>query len=77
MTMFTLDKSELEKLQADVLENPQKYEMILSGNTLPDIDLTKGHKLSRDLGDYKLGERIYWFRLINDGRCPIDSLPFA
>jgi hypothetical protein len=51
--------------------------MILSGNTLPDIDLTKGHKLSRDLGDYKLEERIYWFRLINDGRCPIDSLPFA
>jgi hypothetical protein len=38
MTMFTLSKTELEKLQTDVYQNPEKYEMIFVGNTVPEID---------------------------------------
>lgn len=36
--MFTLNKSELEKLNEDVLANPEKYEMIFCGNDVPEID---------------------------------------
>lgn len=38
MTMFTLDKRELEKLNSDILSDPEKYEMIFQGNTLPEMD---------------------------------------
>jgi len=77
MTLFTLNKSELEKLNADILSNPEKYEMILSGNTVEETDNITVYKRQRDLEDAKIDELEYWYRMLNDGRCPIDSLPYA
>jgi len=78
MTMFTLDKRELEKLNTDILENPRKYEMIFEGTNLPEME--KGFEYIhwvRDLGKEKHDELEHWFRIMNDGYCPIDTLPYA
>ena len=75
--MFTLDQNELEKLQADVIANPEKYEMMLTNYTkqIPDSKLST--KMDRGLSLVKQEEQEYWFRVMNDGMCPLDSLPYA
>ncbi len=77
MTMFTLDKNELEKLQIDVLSNPEKYEMLLSNYSVEIPDTKKSQKTDRDLDSAKRDELEYWFRVMNDGRCPLDSFPYV
>jgi hypothetical protein len=78
MTMFTLDKRELEKLNSDILSDPQKYEMIFEGTNLPERDTGIAFiHWDRDLGKEKHDELEHWFRIMNDGYCPIDQLPFA
>ena len=80
MTAFTIDKSELEKLQTDVLKNPEKYEMIFTGHSneeFEDKDFLTMRKRTNALQQEKMDEHEYWFRMINEGRCPLDSLPFA
>ena len=77
MKMFTLDKKELERLQSDIIENPEKYEMLLTGKIIEETDSRQATKRLRDLGPAKLDEQEYWFRIINDGRCPLDSFPYA
>jgi hypothetical protein len=77
MTMFTIDKKELEKLNTDILANPEKYEMLLVGNTIEEIDKVKVAQRTRDLDYAKLQEQDHWFRLMNNGRSRLDSLPYA
>ena len=50
MKMFTLDKNELDRLQTDILQNPEKYEMLLTGNNIEETDSKRGTKRLRDLG---------------------------
>lgn len=71
--MFTLNKSELEKLNEDVLSNPEKYEMIFRGHDIPEIDSFRIAKSQRDLLLNKMDEYEYWYRVLNDGFCPIDT----
>jgi len=52
--------------------------MILQGNTLPEMDT--GFQLIkwvRDLGGAKQDEMEHWYRVLNDGSCPLDTLPFV
>lgn len=51
--------------------------MLLTGNIVEETDSRRGTKRLRDLGEAKLNEQEYWFRIINDGRCPLDSFPYA
>ena len=77
MTMFTLSKTELEKLQTDVYQNPEKYEMIFVGNIVPEIDNHFMKKHERDLQYAKFEERTYWYKLLNNQYCPTENtLPF-
>lgn len=70
-TMFTFDKEELIKLRKDILENPVQYEQLLLSaadkNELIDDSITKGNQRE---------EYEYWYRVINDGRCPEDNIKF-
>ena len=76
LTMFTLNKSELEKLNEDVLSNPEKYEMIFRGHDIPEIDSYKVTKAQRDLALNKLDEYEYWYRTLNSGACHTDTWTF-
>lgn len=49
LTMFTLDKEELQRLNTDLLENPEKYEMILQGDNLIEMENKLVFKNYREL----------------------------
>ena len=72
MTLFTFDKEELQKLRTDILQNPDKYQEILSHETGH-----FGYKDERvDKPARKLEEYEYWYRVMNRGECPyFDTLP--
>ena len=77
MTLLTLDKKELLKLQQDILQNPEKYEALLKMNQADETDPNKANKFNREMSELKLQEQEYWFRVINDGMNPLDSFPYA
>jgi hypothetical protein len=80
MTLFTFNKSEIEKLNRDVISNPEKYEMILMNHTPEDETIIADRKMKKvdfDLGDFKRRETEYWYRFYNNDFCPQDSLPWA
>lgn len=77
MTMFALDQNELEKLQIDVLSNPEKYEQLLTNYQTETADSKLSTKMDRGLARAKQDEQEYWFRVMNDGMCPLDSFPYA
>lgn len=82
MTTITIDKNELDRINTDLLSNPEKYEMIFTmqgyePGTFEDRDFRQMVKRQRALNQAKTDEHEYWFRLLNEGRCPLDSLPYA
>lgn len=82
MTTITIDKDELDRINTDLLQNPEKYEMIFTmqdyaPGTFEDRDVRSMVKRQRALDQAKMDEHEYWFRLLNEGRCPIDTLPYA
>ncbi len=82
MTTITIDKDELDRINTDLLSNPEKYEMIFTmqdyePGTFEDRDYRQMVKRQRALDQAKIDEHEYWFRMLNEGRCPIDSLPYA
>jgi hypothetical protein len=75
LTTFTFDKSELEKLRDDILANPLKYELALrSSSKAQDDESEYGYKPATKAK--KLEEHDYWFRTLNEGALPHDSLPY-
>ena len=72
LTTFTFDKAELERLRADILENPAKYEAALRFKR-PE----KPHYGYKPIQKLKKKEEYdYWFRVLNGGILPSDSLPY-
>jgi hypothetical protein len=51
--------------------------MILSNYAWETADSKKSTKMDRDLASAKYEEQEYWFRVMNDGMCPLDSFPYA
>ena len=54
--------------------------MIFAGHSneeFEDKDFLTMRKRTNALQQEKMDEHEYWFRMINEGRCPLDSLPFA
>ena len=76
MSLYTLDKEELIKLRRDILENPEKYERLLvkggiekGGSGVYNVE-TRQVEMELRREEYE-----YWYRALNDGVCPNDSLP--
>ena len=71
LTLFTFDKEELNRLRADILAYPEKYEIALRSKIkeerLGDNQIMKKKKHE---------EYDYWFRILNEGVLPADSLPY-
>ena len=72
LTTFTFDKTELERLRADILENPAKYEAALRFKKAEKPQY--GYKPAQKLK--KKDEYDYWFRVLNGGILPSDTLPY-
>lgn len=51
--------------------------MIFEGTTLPELEKNfELIKWTRDLGHAKHEELEHWYRVFNDGKCPVDSFPY-
>jgi hypothetical protein len=77
MTLLTLDPKELEILYKDVLDYPEKYQRMLKPDLVDTQDSFWVYKRNRDMATAKEHESEYWFRVINDGRLPLDNWPMA
>ncbi len=73
MTLYTFDKKVLEKLRADILADPRKYELALRAKKEKPV-YGKGNNLAAKLKKHE--EYDYWYRVINEGILPEDSLPY-
>lgn len=68
-TLYTFDKNELIKLRRDILANPEKYEAILlSGRDKNEVFDHFSFAKEKD------AEYEYWYRVLNQGRCPVDNI---
>jgi len=72
LTTFTFDKGELERIRSDILENPAKYEAALRAKKPENPQY--GYKPLTKIK--KHDEYDYWFRVLNGGILPADSLPY-
>ena len=71
MSVFTFDKGELEKLRRDLLADPHKYEKLFTREQ-PTFEQPERF----DIRKKKIEEYKYWFRIMNEGRVPHESLPY-
>jgi len=69
MMTYTFDKVELEKLQNDLMKNPEKYQEMLRKDIIQDPWL-KGRDFGRffEMKEKKAEKQEYWYRIMNDGR---------
>ena len=85
MSVLTLDKEELLKLQDDVFKDPLKYEKMFTkvrtpaedewGNGVHGLKIGHGGDTSRERA--KLETYDYWFRVLNDGFSRLDTLRYS
>lgn len=73
LSVYTFDKKELERLRSDILANPEKYEKALKHGLTRHVPKL-GDKMNMKLK--KKEEYDYWFRVLNEGLLPQDSLPY-
>jgi hypothetical protein len=76
LSMVTFDEAELRRLQADILAEPDKYIEAFTAREPSEIDLVQNQRKDRDVPGYKQEDKAHWFRVLNDGRCPIDAFPW-
>jgi hypothetical protein len=69
--MLTLDRSELDKLQNDVLQNPDKYTQMF---TKPEAPVENLQNL-RGRAEEKFEVGDFWWRMYNDMATPLDNWP--
>ena len=62
----------MERLRSDILENPVKYEAALREKSVEKSQL--GYKPAQRYK--KRDEYDYWYRVLNQGVLPSDSLPY-
>jgi len=77
LSLVTFDEAELRRLQADCLADPQKYINAFKKECEYVPDMMHIHELGRDTKQPRVDEKEYWFRIINDGKCPIDAFPYV
>lgn len=73
LSAYTFDKAALEKLQRDLIQNPEKYEAMFLAEKEYDYYLTKEYLDpvgAQERADAKAYTWEHWYRLINDGRHP-------
>jgi hypothetical protein len=77
LSVVTFDEAELRRLQADVTEDPQKYINAFTQKDEFAPDMAHIHELGRDTRQPRDDEKEYWFRILNDGKCPVDAFPYV
>jgi hypothetical protein len=70
-TLYTFDKEELIKLRKDILANPEKYENILLTGSDKNEVFDNFSYITEKQAEYE-----YWYRVLNQGRCPIDNMKY-
>ena len=79
LSAYTFDKVALEKLQKDLLENPQKYEAWFLADK--ELDYFESKEYLDPVGKFERADAMaytweHWYRLINDGKFPkIETWP--
>jgi hypothetical protein len=79
MTVLTLDKDELLRLQEDVFNDPLKYRKMFESVSMED-ELRAEHVRSNHDPIRKrarLENYDYWYRVLNDGYTKLDTIPYV
>ena len=79
MTMLTLDKDELLRLQDDVFNDPLKYKKMFESVSMEE-ELRPEHLRSNYDPIRKrawLENYDYWYRVLNDGYTKLDTIPYV
>ena len=78
LSMLTIDKNELLKIQDDIYQNPQKYEAIFTKQEPIDWgqDRHMWTPMRKDMPFQRLTEYQYWHSMINDGTDTVQNWPF-
>ena len=78
LSMLTVDKKELLKLQEDVYANPQKYEEIFNKQDHIDWGQTRHfwfpHR--RQDQEVRMNDNMHWHSMLNDGTNAVENWPY-
>jgi len=75
MSMLTFNKEELLKIQDDVYADPEKYVAMFTRKEPSENDPV-WHEFRAEYILPKEDDKDYWYRVLNDGYSPRDSMPY-
>ena len=76
LSMLTIDKNELLKIQEDIYANPQKYEAMFTKQEPIDWGMTRHLKHPSRREDHRLSDRQFWHSMLNDGTESVENWPY-